>query len=74
MRSMQSEARWVQELYPVDEMLAKELDLPLEKITLTQSNRPAMAPPIACTPRTPPAKKMLTREFTSPPSNSRTTA
>jgi hypothetical protein len=31
-RVMFSPARWVQELYPVDEMLAKELAIPLEKI------------------------------------------
>ena len=35
-RAMQSEARWVQELYPVDEMLARKLNLPLEKIALNQ--------------------------------------
>src|SRR5205823_3964725 len=36
MRSMWSEARWVQELYPVDEMLARKLNIPLEKVTLQQ--------------------------------------
>ena len=40
-RSMQSEARWVQELYPVDEMLARKLNLPLEKITLNEVDPPA---------------------------------
>ena len=34
MRSMFSPARWVHELYPVDELLARELQVPLEKITL----------------------------------------
>jgi len=35
-RSMFSRARWVQELYPVDEMLAKELSIPLAKIDFTE--------------------------------------
>ena len=35
-RVMYSPARWVQELYPVDEMLARKLNLPLAKITLDQ--------------------------------------
>ena len=35
-RAMFSEARWVQELYPVDEMLARKLNLPLEKIKLNE--------------------------------------
>ena len=39
-RSMQSEARWVQELYPVDEMLARKLNLPLDKITLNEIEEP----------------------------------
>lgn len=40
MRAMHSEARWVQELYPVDEMLARKLNLPLEKIALNQIEEP----------------------------------
>lgn len=36
MRVMFSPARWVHELYPVDEMLAKELGIPLNKIQLEQ--------------------------------------
>jgi hypothetical protein len=39
-RAMHSEARWVQELYPVDEMLARKLNLPLEKITLSEIDEP----------------------------------
>ncbi len=39
-RAMQSEARWVQELYPVDEMLARKLNLPLAKMTLTEIEEP----------------------------------
>ena len=36
LRVMFSPARWVHELYPVDELLARELNIPLEKITLHQ--------------------------------------
>lgn len=36
MRVMYSPARWVHELYPVDEALARELSVPLEKITLDE--------------------------------------
>jgi hypothetical protein len=35
-RAMHSDARWVQELYPVDEMLARKLNVPLEKISLSE--------------------------------------
>lgn len=35
-RDMYSPARWVQELYPVDEMLARKLNLPLAKITFNE--------------------------------------
>jgi len=35
-RVMYSPARWVHELYPVDEALSKELEIPLEKIELDQ--------------------------------------
>jgi hypothetical protein len=40
-RAMHSEARWVHELYPVDEMLARKLNLPLESITLHEIEQPA---------------------------------
>jgi hypothetical protein len=40
MRVMFSPARWVQELYPVDEMLSKELGIPLEKIHLDELEEP----------------------------------
>src|SRR5262249_18495765 len=36
MRAMFSPARWVHELYPVDEMLSKELGIALEKVSLAQ--------------------------------------
>jgi len=35
-RDMYSPARWVQELYPVDEMLARKLNLPLARITFNE--------------------------------------
>ena len=35
-RAMYSPARWVHELYPVDEMLARKLNIPLEKISLAE--------------------------------------
>ncbi|HYL73327.1 MAG TPA: M14 family zinc carboxypeptidase [Bryobacteraceae bacterium] len=43
-RVMFSPARWVQELYPVDEMLARKLNLPLGKIELNQIESPAAGP------------------------------
>ncbi|HEX5474111.1 MAG TPA: M14 family zinc carboxypeptidase [Vicinamibacterales bacterium] len=36
MRGMLSPARWVQELYPADELLANKLQLPIEKVTLAE--------------------------------------
>ena len=36
---MYSPARWVQELYPVDEMLAKDLNIPLEQIDFDEFER-----------------------------------
>jgi hypothetical protein len=41
LRAMSSEARWVQELYPVDEMLARKLNLPLAAIELAETDGPA---------------------------------
>ncbi|MGH9478747.1 MAG: M14 family zinc carboxypeptidase, partial [Terriglobales bacterium] len=45
-RDMYTPARWVQELYPVDEVLAKQLHLPLTAITLHEINtaRPVETP------------------------------
>ncbi|MGE5243552.1 MAG: M14 family zinc carboxypeptidase [Betaproteobacteria bacterium] len=36
MSSINSRMRWVQELYPVDEMLAKTLNIPLDKIEISE--------------------------------------
>ena len=43
LRDMYSPARWMQELYPVDEVLARQLKLPLAAIHLRQINT---APPV----------------------------
>ncbi|HXA52351.1 MAG TPA: M14 family zinc carboxypeptidase, partial [Candidatus Acidoferrum sp.] len=43
-RAMYSPARWVHELYPADEMLSKELGIPLSNITLDQFEGPATGP------------------------------
>ena len=36
LQAMSTSARWVQELYPVDELLAQKLNLPLQKITFEE--------------------------------------
>ena len=43
-RAMSTEARWVQELYPVDELLAQKLNLPLQKITFEEFEPKASDP------------------------------
>ncbi len=63
-RSMHSEARWVQELYPVDEMLARKLNLPLEKITLNEIEPPADGATYRVHAWDAAGKEILTREFT----------
>jgi len=44
LRVMFSPARWVHELYPVDELLARELAIPLEKVTLSEFTGSATDP------------------------------
>ena len=64
-RAMQSEARWVQELYPVDEMLARKLNLPLEKIALNEIEEPpANGPTYRVHAFDAAGKEILTRDFT----------
>jgi hypothetical protein len=64
-RTMQSEARWVQELYPVDEMLARKLNLPLAKITLDEIEEPTPSTPTYRVHALDAAgKEILTRDFT----------
>ncbi|HEY7789885.1 MAG TPA: M14 family metallopeptidase [Vicinamibacterales bacterium] len=36
MSAVNSRARWIQELYPVDEMIAKALNIPLDKIEISE--------------------------------------
>ena len=62
-RAMFSPARWVQELYPVDEMLAKVLNMPLGKITLNEFDAPAGGPTYRVRAIGPDGKEILKREF-----------
>ncbi len=64
MRAMQSEARWVHELYPVDELLARKLNLPLEKITLDQMEPPASGATYRVRALDSAGHELLSREFT----------
>ena len=61
---MFSPARWVHELYPVDEMLAKELGIPLEKITMAQMEAAGKPPTYRVHAYDKSGKEMLAREFT----------
>jgi hypothetical protein len=63
-RAMHSEARWVQELYPVDEMLARKLNLPLDKIELHEIEEPpANGPTYRVHAYDAGGKEILTRDF-----------
>ena len=63
-RAMHSEARWVQELYPVDEMLARKLDIPLAKIAMNMIEEPpANGPTYRVHAYDAAAKEILTRDF-----------
>ncbi len=61
-RSMYSHARWVQELYPVDEMLAQELKIPLNKIDFSEFE--GKGPTYRVHAFDSAGKEILTREFT----------
>ena len=63
MRAMHTEARWVQELYPVDEMLARKLNLPLDKITLNEIDPPASGATYRIHAFDGAGKEILAREF-----------
>ncbi len=63
MRAMHTEARWVQELYPVDEMLARKLSLPLDKITLNQIDPPPSGATYRVHAFDSTGKEILAREF-----------
>jgi Zinc carboxypeptidase len=62
MRVMFSPARWVHELYPVDEMLAKELGIPLDKIQLDEID--SKGPTYRVHAYDAAGKEILAREFT----------
>ncbi len=63
-RVMYSPARWVQELYPVDEMLARKLNLPLAKITLDQFEPSNGSPTYRVHAYDAGGSEILTRDFT----------
>lgn len=64
LRSMLSPARWVHELYPVDEMLSKELGIPLAKIELSEFDSLPSAPTYRVHAYDASGKDILTRDFT----------
>lgn len=64
MRVMYSPARWVHELYPVDEALARELSIPLDKIELAMFEGSAKAPHYRVQAFDAAGKPLLNREFT----------
>jgi hypothetical protein len=63
MRAMHSDARWVQELYPVDEMLARKLNVPLDKISLSEFEAAAGGPTYRVHALDAGGKEILAREF-----------
>jgi hypothetical protein len=63
MRAMHTEARWVQELYPVDEMLARKLNLPLAKISLNEIEPPSNGATYRVHAMDAAGKEILTRDF-----------
>lgn len=64
LRSMFSPARWAHELYPVDEMLAKELSIPLEKIELSEFDFSSKSPTYRVHASSADGKEILVRDFT----------
>ena len=64
MRVMYSEARWVHELYPVDELLARYLSIPLEKIELAEFEGSPKGPTYRVHAYDAAGKEILSREFT----------
>jgi hypothetical protein len=64
MRAMQSDARWVHELYPVDELLSRKLNVPLEKIALNEMDPPASGATYRVRALDAAGKEILAREFT----------
>ncbi len=67
MSSINSRMRWVQELYPVDEMLAKKLDIPLDKIQIVEMPAGGMettTPTYRVRAYAADGSELLTRDFT----------
>jgi hypothetical protein len=64
MGAMFSPARWVHELYPVDEMLSRKLGIPLEKVSLAQFESPASSPTYRVHAYDSTGKELLMRDFT----------
>jgi hypothetical protein len=64
LRVMYSAARWVQELYPVDEMLAKNLGIPLAKIALSEFEGGPQSPTYRVHGYDAGGHEVLSREFT----------
>lgn len=62
--AMHSEARWVQELYPVDEMLARKLNVPLSAITLDEFEPVAGSPTYRVLALDGAGREILKRDFT----------
>jgi hypothetical protein len=63
-RLMYSPARWVQELYPVDEMLAKALNIPLKSVELAQFDPQPASPTYRVHAYDVAGKEVFTSEFT----------
>lgn len=61
--AMSSSARWVQELYPVDELLAQKVNLPLEKISFEEFVPRASDPTYRVHAVDTAGKETLSREF-----------
>jgi Zinc carboxypeptidase len=62
-RAMYSPARWVQELYPVDEILARDLHIRLEKISLDEFDPKPNGPTYRVRALDASDKQILSREF-----------
>jgi hypothetical protein len=63
-RVMLSAARWVQELYPVDELISRDLGIPLNKIGLAQFEGGADAPTYKVHAYSADGAETLSRDFT----------
>ena len=64
LRVMYSPARWVHELYPVDEILARDLNIPLDKIEMSEFEDAPNAPTYRAHAYDAGGAEILTREFT----------